>query len=605
MITSGPTRHLTRDLIIIVVFILATMLPFINMPVHMDDPTHLDFARVQVEHPFQQDIPGYTYFGQYFDSFRDTHPRGHSLLLSLLLRADPSEAEAPLHAAFLVFPLIAGISMYFLARRFGSPPLLSALLLMAAPVVLVTFHSLMTDPPGMAMWLASVTAYIYGSDRRSRRRMSGEGSGDWRGGMPPASEKDDWRSTLLLAAATLFLLIGTFISYQVLSVIPLLAAYMLLNRRRSLADFLPLAVPAAAFVLIALATRWQYGGWPMFSYRTGLRILPSDLLRKGRGIVVILGGIIVVPWVAWFAFIRKRIDLSLALGATAVTAAIAVPYYLGDSLTPNQLVLSILFAPVSALIFWRLISGMIEPRRRSGASTNGDPDTIPDTAGSGVQAVDRADAIFLALWFTGVLFYCLVILPYASPRYLLPLAPPVVLLAARGLESLSRGNRRTFVFISCAVVLTTLLLSLPVAIADYDRAESYRSTARDVRERYAAPGRTIWFDGDLGFGYYMKKEGFSVIRPDDDSPEPGDIIIWANLAHAWDLSPSLMERSTIVDTIQVYGRLPLVTLNYKDQSGLYGHRQVMLPYAFTRDFSEMFFVIEVVAPEQPATGDAQ
>jgi hypothetical protein len=326
----------------------------------------------------------------------------------------------------------------------------------------------------------------------------------------------------------------------------------------------------------------------MFSYRTGLRILPSDLLRKGRGIVVILGGIIVVPWVAWFAFIRKRIDLFLALGATAVTAAIVVPYYLGDSLTPNQLVLSILFAPVSALIFWRFISGMIEPRLSYGA-----------------RAVYRADAIFHAIWIAGVLFYCLVILPYASPRYLLPLAPPVVLLAARGLESLSRGNRRTFAFISCAAVLTTLLLSLPVAIADYDRAESYRSIAREVRERYTSPGRTIWFDGDLGFGYYMKKEGFSVIKPDDDSPEPGDIIIWANLAHAWDLSPSLMERSTIADTIQVYGRLPLVTLNYKDQSGMYGHRQVMLPYAFTRDFSEMFFVIEVLAPKQPATGDAR
>lgn len=576
-------------MIIIVVFILATMLPFINMPVHMDDPTHLDFARVQVEHPFQQDIPGYTYFGQYFDSFRDTHPRGHSLLLSLLLRADPSEAEAPLHTAFLVFPLIAGISMYFLAQRFGAPPLLSALLLLAAPVVLVTFHSLMTDPPGMAMWLASVTAFIHGSDRRSRLLAAGS----------------DRRSTMLLAAASLFLLIGTFISYQVLSVIPLLAAYMLLKRRWSLAEILPLAIPAAAFALSALATRWQYAGWPMFSYRAGLRILPSDLLRKGRGIVVILGGIIVVPWVAWFAFIQKRLDLFLALGATAVTAAIVVPYYLDDDLTPNQLVLSILFVPVSALVIWRLISGMIATQQSSAAAVKGDSSVDPDSAESGVHVNDRADAAFLALWVAGVLFYCLVILPYASPRYLLPLAAPVVLLAARGLESLSRDKHRPLALIGSTAVLATLMLSLPVAIADYDRAESYRTIAREVGEHYAAPGRTIWYDGDLGFGYYMKKEGFSVIRPDDDSPEPGDIIIWANLAHAWDLSPGVMERSTISDTIQIYGRLPLVTLNHKDQSGIYGHRQVMLPYAFTRDFSEMFFVIEVLEPGQPVTGEAR
>ncbi|MDO8736504.1 MAG: glycosyltransferase family 39 protein [Thermoleophilia bacterium] len=552
MSTPGSTRHLVRDLGIIVIFVLATMMPFINMPVHMDDPTHLEFARVQVEHPFQQDIPGYIYFGQYFESFRDTHPRGHSLLLSLILRADPSEDEAPMHATFLVFPLIAGISMYFLARRFDAPPLLSALLLMAAPVVLVTFHSLMTDPPGMSMWLASVTAYIYGSDRRSM---------------------------LLLAAATIFLLIGTFISYQVLSVIPLLMAYMLLKRRRSLAEIVPLAVPAAAFVLSALATRWQYGEWPMFSYRTGLRVMPSDMLRKGRGILVILGGVIVVPWVAWFAFIRKKPDLFMAMAATAVATAIALPFYLSDDLTPNQLILTILFAPVSALIFWRLCWGTMAPRMKS-------------------------DDVFLALWSGGVLSYCLVILPYASPRYLLPLAPPVVLLAARGLKQLSRSNGTAFGIIGAIAVLATLALSVPVAIADYDRAESYRTIARDMGERYSAPGRTIWFDGDLGFRYYMEKAGFRILGPDDDSPKPGDIIIWANLAHAWDLSPQLMERSIVADTIQIYGRLPLVTLNYKDESGIYGHRNVMVPFAFTRDFSELFFVLEVVRPEQPASGPA-
>ena len=144
-----------------------------------------------------------------------------------------------------------------------------------------------------------------------------------------------------------------------------------------------------------------------------------------------------------------------------------------------------------------------------------------------------------------------------------------------------------------------------MAIADYDRAESYRTIAREVGERYTAPGRTIWFDGELGFRYYMEKAGFRMLGPEDDSPQPGDIIIWANLAHAWDLNPRLLARSRLSDSIEIDGRLPVVTLNFKDESGMYGHRQVMLPFAFTRDFSELFFVLEVMQPEQPSFGHAR
>lgn len=542
---SGLVRHVARrDLAIIILFVMALALPFLDMPVHMDDGTHLDFAAGQVDEPLKQHIDDYYYFGRHFDKFRDTHPRGHSLYLSLLVRAAGGESEPPLHAGFLIFPLMAGISMYFLARRFRAPPLLSALMLTVSPAYLVFSHSLMTDPPAMALWLLSVTAYVYGVDRRNRK---------------------------LLTLATVALTIGIFFSYQVLSVIPLLAAYAVMKRRLSIASAVPFVVPALVFAGSVVETRIDYAAWPMFSYRRGLDRSLGALVARTRGVALVLGGVVTLPPIVWLACLRKRRDF-IGFGALmALVTSFTLGLYLTGNLTANQALVGTIFSVTSGTIVWLFVKGAWREARSGHALAS--------------------DSAFLTLWFSGVLFYNLFFLPYPSARYLLPLLPPAILMIARGLNDIGVGVRRGW--FGAAVIAVTLLLSIPIAIADYDYAGTNRLIASEVRERYADEGVTVWFVGDLGFRHYMEREGFQMLPADDGSPRQGDIIVESNLAGPWPIDLDIRQRISYLDTITYYGRLPVSTKNYSDQAAFYGNLGVMLPYVFSYDFNGQYYIFEV------------
>ena len=169
---DGKTRAVWQDLLIVTAFILLITLPFLNQPFHMDDPGFIEFARVRQDAPLEMQLHDYVFFGQRNETFLDTHPPLVSSYLAVLMYLSGGESEMLYHAAFLVFPLLAGISMYFLARKFTRHALLAALLLMGTPGVMVMSHTLMSDVPGISFWLATMALYVYGLDRRSLGHMA-------------------------------------------------------------------------------------------------------------------------------------------------------------------------------------------------------------------------------------------------------------------------------------------------------------------------------------------------------------------------------------------------------------------------------------------------
>jgi len=80
--------------------------------------------------------------------------------------------EWSLHLGFLIFPLILAYSMYVLARRYTTHPLLVSLTLMFIPTVYVLSHTLMTDVPQLALWVASVAMFIQGVEARNTKWVS-------------------------------------------------------------------------------------------------------------------------------------------------------------------------------------------------------------------------------------------------------------------------------------------------------------------------------------------------------------------------------------------------------------------------------------------------
>jgi len=78
-------------------------------------------------------------------------------------------SELALHVFFLIFPLLAAVSMYFILKKYTVTPLLYSLIFVSAPAFLVSSTSIMLDVPLAALMLASIALFIYGVDEDRRR----------------------------------------------------------------------------------------------------------------------------------------------------------------------------------------------------------------------------------------------------------------------------------------------------------------------------------------------------------------------------------------------------------------------------------------------------
>ena len=140
-------------MVIIAVAVLVITLPFINKAFEWDDGEVIKFAEVFKDNPTQLHLENFGYLGRFNEQFRTSHPPGVSYYLAFYMKLGFGVNEALYHMAFIIFPLIAAISMYLLARRFTRHALVAALLLVVTPGFIVTSHSLWSDMPGVAFWL--------------------------------------------------------------------------------------------------------------------------------------------------------------------------------------------------------------------------------------------------------------------------------------------------------------------------------------------------------------------------------------------------------------------------------------------------------------------
>ncbi len=543
-------------LLLLVLLALAVTLPFTGQAIHVDARLFIDWAKQGIEHPLWQHLPDYDYFGVHYDQFHDTHPRLQSLYLGLFLRLNGGEVSEPLlHLAMIPFPLVAVTSFFFLARRFRADPLLAGLLLVVAPAFLVNTHLIMTDVPGVAFWLAGITCFVYGVDRRGR---------------------------LLLAAAALFFTICIFIYYQGLSVLPLAFLYLVVKRRVSAGPVTALALPAALFVAYVSAHIAYYGQPPTFSYPFGLPLDPFSVLVRFRGTLVLAGGALVFPVAALYIFLHGRAVTYVAAACGVVaTLWMAVLYVTGVYPVEHMIILPLLLAAGIAVVWW------------FGAAFAGS--LVPGLAGR-----SGGDRLFLSTWFLGTFFYCFVLLPYPSPRHMIPLLPPLAIVAARRMEELWGGDGRRLLKATLLVVASTLALALAVAVGEHLRADNNREVARVASERVdQLGGGTVWFNGGLGFQYYVQPLGWRMLILDSDEPAPGDLIVESVGNNRWYFDWRLKERIELVDTIDFPRRWPLVTEFIECRISWLGQIGNMVPYGFSGDYEDRVYIYRVTG-EQPA-----
>jgi len=521
------------SLALLTVAVLAVTLPFIFKAFRMDDTFFVWLGQLKVDDPLALGLPDHGYEGNLFSLYLDTHPPLFASFVAALVWLFGGPSEPGLHLGFILFPLLAAFSMYFLARRFTDSPLAAALLLVVAPGFMVMSQALMTDVPTVALWLATVAAYVEAVDR------------------------DDGRLLWLAGAAASLAVLTT---YQSFSLLPLLFLYALLRRRVTLRNMAPLAAALAVFGGVIILYQVQTGGPPQFSYSIGLNMSATFIANKVLAAVSVIGGAIVFPLFLVMGLLKGRRDyFYFAALMAALLAAFLLRVPSGRYSLAAALLQAVFYAG-GALAVYRFLS--------AGA----------DSALTSERGPVDLDNIFLVLWLLGVLAYTIILLPYASTRYLLTLFPPVILMFTRHARTVFTDGRKWTGFAAAAIACTAAL-ALAVSVADYRLAGVYRDFAATYPRELTQTGGRIWFAGEFGLRYYLEENGGTYLTADNDAPLPGDYVILSheNIAHF--LPPGLSERLELVQSVDYPDAWPFRVSDRSSQAGFYSQFHGYLPWS--------------------------
>lgn len=523
--------------------LLLALALFLNKPAHIDDAVFLRQAEQILKAPlrpfdFEMNWDGVPERAFDFHIDPPLLPYYLALVIGLLGRS-----EAALHASCLIFPVLALMSFYYLARRFTPHcPLLSVLLFMSCPCFFVTATSLMVDVPVLSFYVAAVALFVWGNDRHRLKAMA-------LGGVAAA-----------LAVAT---------KYVGLTLVPLLIAYVVMKRRRSRRALLVLLIPVGVFGLWCLHNLHFYGRIHLASSSKYLHVGHIDLWGKLLGNLSFLGGATILP--PLFLLLVRRKRAALWQVGLAVAAAVGLSH---SFLQARDYALP---TAVAAVLF---ISGSLLALGHVTLKQTTEPST---------------DQGFLLLWLWGILIFNLLI-EFAAVRFVLLAAPPLVLLFVRHIERKGEVARRL-----CAVgAVLNGVLCLALAYADCEWAATYRSLARRPPAAIEDPAPAhipkpkVQFLGHWGWQHYLEGRGYEpmdVSRPERLSE--ADFLIVPDTAllpgtPQWITTHLRTHRPCWSKRVESGFPVRVMHRDRNAKAGFYCHVWGLLPYAVSRCSLEQF-----------------
>lgn len=218
-----------RQVLFVILAVLLLRIPFLNQAIQGDDIYYLAGAQHAQIDPLHPNHARYVFLGGMVDMRGHPHPPFNAWFLGLLLALSGDIYEAPFHAAYILFSLIAALSVLFIARRFSPRPLWAVLLFLAVPAFVINGNSLEADVPFAAFWLASIA-------------LAGR------------------------AVSVLPLALASLTAFQAVFLTPILLVHAWLFARRSKAAWMVAFTPVAVI-----------GGWQAFEFLSTGR-LPASVL---------------------------------------------------------------------------------------------------------------------------------------------------------------------------------------------------------------------------------------------------------------------------------------------------------------------------------------
>jgi 4-amino-4-deoxy-L-arabinose transferase-like glycosyltransferase len=213
-ITAWVTGHPVLTLVVAVCVCLG---PFLAKPFNMDDPLFIWSARQIHSHPLNPFGFDVNWYGVPLPIANEMENPPLASYYIALVAAVFGWSEIALHGAFLLASVAVVVGTWRLARRFCQRPLLAASVVLFSPVFLVSSTTVMCDVLMLAFWIWAVDFWMDGID------------GD------PA-----WP----LAVSAVLMTLAGLTKYFGIALLPLLAFYTLLRRRRVLISIVCLLIPS-------------------------------------------------------------------------------------------------------------------------------------------------------------------------------------------------------------------------------------------------------------------------------------------------------------------------------------------------------------------------
>jgi hypothetical protein len=160
---------------------------------------------------------------------------------------------------------------------------------------------------------------------------------------------------------------------------------------------------------------------------------------------------------------------------------------------------------------------------------------------------------YFAFWALSFFGFCLIVFFAGAARYLLPVAAPIAILAARQF----RDNTR-ILHISATL---SVLLSIALSIANYQYWNGYREFA----SKRMQSGEVQWVNGEWGLRQYAEEVGVQPLRR-KGTLAPGESVVTMQMAEQADwLAPGAEPR--VVSKWRIQPGLPLRLMGLDSKSG--------------------------------------
>ncbi len=282
--------------LLIAVLVLCLRLPFLNQAIQGDDVYYLYAAEYAQIDPLHPNHAKFVLDGVPVDMRGHPHGPLNGWILAAPLAVLGDVREIPFHFRYILFSLIAALSVWSLARRFSPQPLLATVIFLAIPAFVVNGNSLEADVPFLAFFLASVAFFVTGRP-------------------------------ILLALSALCGALAGLTAYQAVVLTPLLAHYVWHNgNRKSKSAWLATLAAPVTILAFQLYERLSSGALPaavlagyMQSY--GLQTLINKI-RNAVALIVHTAWI-AGPLIAVLAFYKT----SKWIWALAAGAGLAGAFY--------------------------------------------------------------------------------------------------------------------------------------------------------------------------------------------------------------------------------------------------------------------------------------